>query len=216
MSYHIISDMEDIERGVLVLVKTCLLMRKAYEVAGLPPLRRSDNNYRSLARIITGQLLSVASARAIWSRVEQLAVPFEPQALLALDEKSLRDAGLSRAKVKTLRELAGALLDGEVDFARFEGEDEQLVRTQLQKVHGIGPWTADIYVMFCLGRADGFACGDVALANAVALLKGEEQRPTLKQLEKISRTWSPNRAIAARLLWTYYAAIKNIKTSPLD
>ena len=216
MSYSIISEEKDIERGVQALCKSCPLMRKAYEVAGLPPLRRHENSFRSLARTITGQLLSVASASAIWSRVVRLVRPFEPQFLLQLDDRRLREAGLSNAKVKTMRALAAALLAGEVDFARFEREDEALVREKLQKIHGIGPWTADIYVMFCLGRADGFACGDVALANAVMSLQGQETRPKPAELAEIARKWSPYRGVAARLLWSYYAATKNIKTSSLD
>ena len=123
---------------------------------------------------------------------------------------------MSGAKVKTMQALANAILAGDVDFVRFENEEAELVRAQLQKVHGIGPWTADIYVMFCLGRADGFAPGDVALANAVAHLAGMSERPTPQQLEKIACKWSPHRGVAARLLWSYYAATKNIKTSPLD
>lgn len=216
MSYHIIRTMEDIERGAQVLADNCPLMREAFEVAGLPALRRHDNDFKSLARTITGQLLSVASASAIWGRVELLVRPFEPQTLLLLDETILRGAGLSNAKVRTLRALATAIIEGDVDFSLFESAEENLVRERLIKVHGIGPWTADIYVMFCLGRMDGFAPGDVALANAVALLQRAAKRPTPSQLEKTSRRWSPHRGVAARMLWHYYAVVKKRKTLPLE
>jgi len=216
MSYLIIKNMEDIEQGVRNLADQCPLMRDAFNTAGLPPLRRHDNSYMSLGRTITGQLLSVASASAIWERVSLLVDPFEPQTLLSVDQTSLRKAGLSNAKVRTLRALATAIIDGEVDLALFEQQSERRVRECLMKVHGIGPWTADIYVMFCLGRVDGFAPGDVALANAVALLQHAAKRPTPAQLEKIANQWQPCRGVAARLLWHYYAVVKARKTMPLD
>ena len=212
MSYHIIETMADIEQGVQSLSATCPLMLKAYEKAGLPPLRRNENNFKSLSRTVTGQLLSVASASAIWARVEQLAQPFEAGTILSLAEQPLKKAGLSNAKIRTLKALASAIQNDEIDFARFETEPENLVREQLVRVHGIGPWTADIYVMFCLGRADGFAPGDVALANATGRLKKMPKRPTPSQLTIIARQWSPWRGVAARLLWHYYAVVKNVKT----
>ena len=212
MSYHIIRSMTDIEQGVGALQDLCPLMKKAHETAGLPPLRRTENCYASLARTITGQLLSVASASAIWKRVELLANPFEPEMILALDDGALKAAGLSGAKTQTLKALANAIVTGEADFARFETQPDNVVRKQLMQVRGIGPWTADIYVMFCLGRRDGFAPGDMALANAVGLLKGSKKRPSPRQLEKIASKWSPWRGVAARLLWHYYGTIKNIKT----
>ncbi len=216
MTYHMIKNMADIECGVAELAERCPLMREARDVAGLPPLRRPENGYASLARTITGQLLSVASASSIWSRVEQLVQPFEPEVLLGVDEAALRRAGLSRAKVQTLRALAQAVGAGEVDFGRFEQEPDDEVRRQLMRVHGIGPWTADIYVMFCLGRRDGFAPGDVALANAVCLLQRSDKRPTPAQLARTALDWSPNRGVAARLLWHYYAVVKKRRGLPIE
>ena len=216
MSYHIIGSMKDIERGVFKLTQTCSLMGEAFEVAGLPPLRRHENGFPAVARTITGQLLSVASATAIWARVEHLVRPFEPEVLLALEETKLRSAGLSNAKVRTLRALATSIVEGETDFSSFETQPENLVREALTGIHGIGPWTADIYVMFCLGREDGFAPGDVALANAVRLLQRADKRPTPRQLEKLALSWSPWRGVAARLLWHYLAVTKKRKTMPLE
>ena len=94
MSYHIITGIKELERGVEALIKVCPLMRQAYEVARMPPLRRPENNFRSLARVITGQLLSVASARAIWARVDKLVSPFEPHGLLLLEEKTTARGGI--------------------------------------------------------------------------------------------------------------------------
>ena len=212
MSYQIISTKKDIERGVQALTISCPLMKEAFEVAGWPPLRRPANDFAALARIITGQLLSVASAAAIWARVEELVQPFEGHMLLSFDDKLLRNAGLSFAKIRTLKALALAIDQGEVDFAGFESRPDDDVRASLIKVHGIGPWTADIYVMFCLGRCDGFAPGDVALANATALLLKLDQRTSPKELAIFAQRWSPWRGVAARLLWHYYAAVKNVKT----
>ena len=190
-------------------------MSKAHKIAGLPPLRRHENSYSSVARIVTGQLLTVASAQAIWARVETLVQPFDPKSVLALDDQLLKKAGLSNAKIRTLKALASAIQQGQIDFVRLATEPEDLVKEQLIEVHGIGPWTADVYVMFCLGRADGFAPGDVALANAVGLLKKSKKRPTPAQLQKIALKWSPWRGVAARLLWHYYGSIKNTKTEKI-
>ncbi|MCP4936723.1 MAG: DNA-3-methyladenine glycosylase 2 family protein [bacterium] len=212
MSYHIIKTNEDIARAVQNLTASCPLMSEAHKIAGLPPLRHHQNSYSSVARIVTGQLLSVASARAIWMRVEALAQPFDPQNVLALDHQLLKKAGLSNAKIRTLKALASAIQQGAVDFAHLATQENGLVREQMMAVHGIGPWTTDIYIMFCLGRADGFAPGDIALANAVGLLKKSNKRPTPAQLQKMAKKWSPWRGVAARLLWHYYGAIKNTKT----
>ncbi len=212
MSYHIIETSQDIAQGVQHLTTACPLMREAFEIAGQPPLRRNENCYSSVARIVTGQLLSVASARAIWSRVEALNQRFDPQSVLALDQQLLKTAGLSNAKIRTLKALASAVQQGDIDFARFATQSGDLVKEQMMAVHGIGPWTADVYVMFCLGRADTFAPGDIALANAVGLLKKSDKRPTPSQLQKIALKWRPWRGVAARLLWHYYGVVKNTKT----
>ena len=140
-------------------------MRHAHDLAGAPPLRRRPAGFEGLARIIVGQQLSVASASAIWERTAAVCRPFEPRILLGLDDAQLAQAGLSRPKIRTLRAIAGACRNG-LDLARLEHAPEAEVHAALTEVTGIGPWTADIYIMFCLGRADGWAPGDLALQIA--------------------------------------------------
>jgi DNA-3-methyladenine glycosylase II len=217
MSYHIIRSMEDIDEGVRVLTEQCVLMKDAVAIAGAPPLRRRENSFAALARIITGQLLSVAAAGTIWGRVEQLSISIDPSGVLKLAHEELCQTGLSSAKARTLKALAAAIDAGRVDLAGFEEASEDDVRNTLMGVKGIGPWTVDIYVMLCLGRADSFAPGDRGLRNAAGLLQGREQSPTARELEQFAQqNWRPWRGVAARLLWHYYAVAKNAKTNPLD
>jgi DNA-3-methyladenine glycosylase II len=182
-------------------------MRKVHDTAGHPPLRLRLAGFEGLARIVVGQQLSVASATAIWERTAAACTPFEPAVLLALTDRRLAAAGLSRPKIRTLRAVAAACRDG-LDLDRLAGAAEEEVHASLTQVVGIGPWTADIYVMFCLGRADGFASGDLALQVAAQRAFGLEARPGNDELLALAERWRPWRGVAARLLWAYYAALK--------
>ncbi len=183
-------------------------MRNVHARAGPPPLRRRPNGFPGLARIIVGQQLSVASASAIWSRVEALVRPFEPDALLAHDDAGLRAAGLSAGKIRTLRTVSDALVRREVDLEAMADAGDEDVRAQLTALRGIGPWTADIYVMFCLGRADAWAPGDLALQHAVQHAVGLDARPGPKDMVAHAEQWRPWRAVAARMLWAYYRVLR--------
>jgi DNA-3-methyladenine glycosylase II len=189
-------------------------MRHVHDVAGAPPLRRRAAGFEGLARIIVGQQLSVASASAIWERTAALCRPFEPGALLALGDAELAGAGLSRPKVRTLRAIAGACRNG-LDLARLAEAAEEEVHAALTGVSGIGPWTADIYIMFCLGRADAWAPGDLALQIATQRALGLAERPGAREMAEIAERWRPWRGVAARLLWAYYAAVKRRKAVPV-
>lgn len=187
-------------------------MRHVHEVAGDPPLRRRPAGFEGLARIIVGQQLSIASAAAIWERTAAACQPFEPGALLALSDKRLAEAGLSRPKVRTLRAVATACRNG-LDLAALEHAAQEEVHAALTEVVGIGPWTADIYIMFCLGRADGWAPGDLALQIAAQQALGLVERPGKDEMMAIAERWRPWRGVAARLLWAYYAAVKQKRTA---
>lgn len=167
------------------------------------PLRREADGFAALLRAIVGQQVSVASARAIWGRLEAMGLT-EAEAMAAASDEELRAAGLSRQKARYGRALAQAGID-------FNGlrtvPDEDVVRT-LVAVPGIGVWTAEIYAMFALGRADVFAPGDLALQEAARLLFGLEARPTDKVLRRMAEAWSPWRSVAARILWAYYRVAK--------
>ena len=182
-------------------------MRKVHDTAGLPPLRRRPAGFEGLARIIVGQQVSVASATAIWTRTAETCSPFEPAVLLALTDLQLAGAGLSRPKIRTLRAIAEACSKG-LDLTGLEGASEDEVHAALTEVVGIGPWTADVYIMFCLGRADGWAPGDLALQIAAQRAMGLDERPSADALKKIGERWRPWRGVAARLLWAYYAVLK--------
>ena len=198
--------------GVRALRRKCAIMRHVHDTAGDPPLRLRPAGFEGLARIIVGQQLSVASATAIWDRTAQVCSPFRPDVMLSLTDKQLTAAGLSRSKVRTLRAIAEACGNG-MDLAALAGAEEEAVHTALTAVIGIGPWTADVYIMFCLGRADAWAPGDLALQIAAQRALGLAERPTTEELRQIGDRWRPWRGVAARLLWAYYAALKQQKST---
>ena len=209
---RIIEAEADIRDGVRALRRKCGLMRGVHDLTGNPPLRRQPAGFQGLARVIVGQQLSVASASAIWERTVLVCRPFEPAVLVTVADETLIAAGLSRAKVRTLRAIAAACGNG-LDLSGLELLSEEEVHAALTEVVGIGPWTADVYIMFCLGRADGFASGDLALQIAAQQVLGLAERPNAAQLLEIAERWRPWRGVAARLLWAYYAALKAKRTA---
>jgi DNA-3-methyladenine glycosylase II len=160
-------------------------------------------------------MVSLASADAIWARLVSRLAPFDARSMLALSEADLRGAGLSGPKIKTLRAVATAVQSGTLDFAILETHDDVTVRETLMGIPGIGPWTADIYLLFCLGRADAFAPDDLALQVAAEHLLALDSRPSSKALEAIAERWRPWRGVAARQLWAYYRAIKGRSGQPI-
>ena len=209
---RIIRDPADIEEGLRYLRRRCAIMRKAHKAAGLPPLRRTNPGFEGLARIVVGQQLSISSAAAIWSRTHAAIVPFEAKGLLASSEADLRACGLSGGKIRTLRAIAETVEAGEIDFAALDAAGEDEIKDKLTAIHGVGPWTADIYIMFCMGRADSFAPGDLALQEAVRIALELEQRPTAAEITAIAEAWRPWRAVAAGMLWAYYKAAAQLRS----
>jgi DNA-3-methyladenine glycosylase II len=176
---------DDVRAGVRALRRKCETMRLVHDMAGHPPLRRRPAGFEGMARIIVGQQLSVASAEAIWGRTAAACRPFAPATLLAADDATLLGAGLSRGKVRTLRALATACGDG-LNLNRLAHASEEDVHTALTSIVGIGPWTADVYIMFCLGRADGWASGDLALQVAAQHALKLRERPDPVTLQEIA------------------------------
>lgn len=199
----------DIRRGVTSLRRRCKVMRRIHDRIGDPPLRRTPAGFEGLARVIVAQQLSAASASAIWARVSAALSPATPETLLAISDDVLRGAGLSRPKIRTLRALATAVHDGALDLDTLTDAQPAEVHNALTQVSGIGPWTADIFLMFCLGHADGFAPGDLALQIAAQHAFELDDRPASAELEQLSLRWRPWRGVAARLLWAYYPTIRN-------
>ncbi|MFD1914495.1 DNA-3-methyladenine glycosylase family protein [Halodurantibacterium flavum] len=175
----------------------------ALTLTGPLPLRRRPDGYQAVLGAIVSQQVSVAAANAIWGRIEAAGL-HDPLLLLAASEDDLRACGLSRQKIRYARALAGAGID--FDALRLV-PDEEIVAT-LTALPGIGRWTAEIYAMFSLGRADVFAPADLALQEAARLLFDLPERPKEKALREMALAWSPWRAVAARLLWAYYRVAK--------
>jgi len=177
-------------------------------------LRLSEPGFVSLVSIIVGQQVSTASARAIFGRLIQLADPLTPRAILDAGDDLFRKAGLSRPKQKTLLALAEAVESG-LDLAHLCELDGGEAISHLTAVKGIGPWTAQVYLLFAAGHPDIFPDKDVALQAAVAHALGHETRPTDRELAIIAEAWSPWRGVAARLFWAYYRTMKGRDAVPV-
>ena len=167
------------------------------------PLRLRPDGFERLLNAIVSQQVSVAAANAIWKRMETAGF-INPETILSASEEELRAAGLSRQKCR----YAKALSVADIDYEELRSLTSEDIIKRLTEVSGIGVWTAEIYAMFSLGRADVFAPGDLALQEAVRLLFELPERPKEKVLRTMSQDWSPWRAVAARLLWAYYGFFK--------
>ncbi|POR46015.1 DNA-3-methyladenine glycosylase II [Bosea psychrotolerans] len=198
----------DLEEGMAALRALQPHWAGIIDRVGLPPLRRRPGGFAGLAAIIVSQQLSVASARAVWARVESVLAPLTPERVLAASDEEMRLSGLSRPKQRTLRAVAAALVEGSLRFEALEAATPEAVHEHMTAVSGIGPWTADIYLLFCLGHRDGFAAGDLAIQEAARQAFGLPARPKAAELAALAEAWRPWRGVAARLLWAYYAALK--------
>ncbi|MGB5746448.1 MAG: hypothetical protein WBM69_05670 [Desulfobacterales bacterium] len=170
----------------------------------LPTFWTRKPGFASLIRIILEQQVSLASARASFDRLRAAVFPLTPDRFLELDEARLRSCGFSRQKIAYGRNLAYAIVDGRLNLSGLNTMNDQSARSELVKVKGIGPWTANIYLMTVLRRPDIWPAEDLALAIATQQLKRLTARPTPQELAKLSLIWKPRRSVAARLLWHYY------------
>jgi DNA-3-methyladenine glycosylase II len=177
------------------------------EVGGPPPLRQRAPGFHGMAAIIVAQQVSVASANAIFARLETELAPLGAASLLAADDAALRRCGLSLPKMRALRALAEACAGG-LDLEALGGLDARAAHEALIVVKGVGPWTADIFLLFCLGHPDAFPAGDLALQEAARVALRLKTRPDARRLDRIAERWRPLRGVAARLLWAYYRGVK--------
>ncbi len=184
------------------------LVDKLLFVGGAPPLRRREPGFAGLAAIIVSQQVSVASANAIFGRLEARIAPLEAARLAAATEEELRGCGLSTPKIRALRALSEAVAGGALDLAGLASDDAEDAHGKLVAVKGVGPWTADIFLLFCLGHPDAFPAGDLALQEAAKLALELKTRPDAARLERIAERWRPWRGVAARMLWAYYRGVK--------
>jgi len=172
--------------------------------AGPLPWRTRSPGFPGLLQAIVAQMISNQAAAAIWGRLRAIPGALDPAGLLALPDEPLRAAGLSRPKVVHARALATAFLDGTLDSARLAQMDDEAAIAAIAAVRGMGRWSAEIYLLFALGRLDVFPAGDIALAAAVGQLKGLEPRPGPVALRSLADRWRPARSLAARLLWHHW------------
>jgi DNA-3-methyladenine glycosylase II len=176
---------------------------------GHPPLWARQPGFPTLVNIILEQQVSLASARAAFIKLQARTLAVTPETFLALDEAELKEIGFSRQKTAYCRKLALSLLTNEIDLNALEALDDPSARSTLMKIKGIGPWTADIYLLMALLRPDIWPAGDLAIAAALQELKGLSSRPGPAELDRIAIPWRPWRAVAARLLWHYYLSKGN-------
>src|SRR3954471_5349162 len=205
---HIHSE-SDLKRGITALIKLDPRFAPVFERTRLPPLRRRAGGFEGLAQVIMGQQLSTASAAAIHGRLVAIADPFDHRAVLRARKDRLLRIGLSNAKVKALKEIAKAIEAKPIDLNALADIPADDAHDALTALHGIGAWTADIYLLACLGHADAWPAGDLALQEAARLAFNLPKRPTTKEMGPLADRWRPYRAIAARLLWSYYRVAKS-------
>jgi DNA-3-methyladenine glycosylase II len=206
----------DLEAAIAGLIAADPRMTKVLEVGGRPPIRVRDGGYAGLARIVMGQQLSTASAAAIWGRFEAAFVPFHHDAVIRARATKLAKLGLSSPKIKAVKEIGKAIASGALDLDTLAQGEADAAHAELIKVHGIGPWTADIYLLFCLGHADAFPAGDLAVQEAAKLAFNLKTRPNAKELTALAEAWRPFRGAAAYLLWAYYKVAKGRSGTPAE
>lgn len=178
-------------------------------VAGEVVPRVYEPGFAGLARAICGQQLSVASARAIWARFELIPGALEPASYLGLGEDIVRASGFSRGKYDTVRAIALALAEGQLDLSVLPALEPEAAIASLTAIRGIGPWTAQIYLLFCLGHPDIFPADDLALQKAVAHALGFTARPDSRAMAALAEAWAPHRGAAALLFWRYFAVLRD-------
>lgn len=202
-----IDTLEDVECGLAALLKQVPQLAPLAATAGPLPLRRRAATFASLAYIVTGQQVSTASASAIFKRLASTITPLTAETLAQHPDVSLARAGLSKPKIRTLRALSEACLGG-LDLAALARHPAEEAHAELCSIKGIGPWTADVFLLFCAGHPDIFPAGDLALRVAIGLAFDHPATPSIRETEQIARAYAPYRGIAARLFWAWYRGQK--------
>ncbi len=190
------------------LAKTDADLAFIHQTYGTPPLWAREASFPTLIHIILEQQVSLASALSAFNKLKEKLVSITPASVLALSDEELRACYFSRQKTVYARELARAILDGSLDLEALENLADAEVKHELKKIKGIGDWTADIYLLMALRRADVMPKGDLALHVAFQKLTKSEHRPNSDDFLQIAERWKPFRAAAARLLWHFYLSRK--------
>jgi DNA-3-methyladenine glycosylase II len=203
-----------LKAGVDALSRTDATMADLLTRGAKPMLRKRPAGFEGLASVVVGQQVSTASAAAIWSRFSRRFEPIGAATVLAASDEDLRSVGLSGAKIRTLRAAAAAVENGSLQLDRLQELAADEAHRSLVAVKGIGPWTADVYLLFCLGHADAFPAGDLALQEAARAALGLDRRPDAKALTALAEDWRPWRGVAAKVLWAYYRIVKSREGAP--
>ena len=198
----------DLQAGMAALVAQDPRLAPILEKSGMPALRRREAGYAGLCAIVCGQQLSTASAAAIRNRLMAAFDPFHHDAVRRARADRLKRLGLSVAKIKSIKAIGAAISKGHIDLDAIAAMEADQAHAALTALHGIGPWTADIYLLFCLGNADAWPAGDLAVQEAVRLALGLKKRPDAKAMIKLAEPWRPWRGVAAHLFWAYYHVVK--------
>ena len=213
---HRISSAAHLEQAIDALIAADKRFHPVVARTGRPQFKpRRKHGFEALVDIVVSQQLSNAAADTIFGRVKEKVVPFDPPTLLATPAEVLRACGLSAPKQKHMKTIAAAILDGSLDLKRVRAMQDDDARAHLTAVKGIGPWTADIYLMSSLGRADIWPVGDVGLQAAITRVLKLKKRPNEKAMERLSKNWRPWRTVAARLFWIHEDGIRKEKREAL-
>jgi DNA-3-methyladenine glycosylase II len=207
MTYFLRSD-ADLQAGLARLIVADPRLVPVAEKASAFTLRRREAGFAGLCAIVCGQQLSTAAAATIRDRLFAAFDPFHHDTVRKARTDRLKRLGLSAPKIKSIREIASAVAQGRIDLDRVGEMDADDAHAALVALHGIGPWSADIYLLFCLGHSDAFPAGDLAVQESARIAFGLRKRPDAKALTKIAEAWRPWRGVAAHLLWAYYHVVK--------
>ena len=180
------------------------LLANIHATYGDPPLWQRATGFRTLVHIILEQQVSLGSAKSMLLRLERAIEPFTPERFMELGEMRLRELGVTRQKSSYLLHLSESLVGGRLSLSGLSRLSDDQVLVRLTEIKGIGSWSANIYLLMAMRRADIWPAGDLALAVALKELKGLARKPTPEELEIIAEAWRPHRAVAARMLWQYY------------
>lgn len=198
----------DLQAALARLVAADPRLAPVAEKAGAFKLRRREAGFAGLCAIVCGQQLSTAAAATIRDRLFAAFDPFHHDVVRKARTDRLKRLGLSAPKIKSIRAIAKAVAQGRIDLDRVGEMDADDAHAALVALHGIGPWSADIYLLFCLGHSDAFPAGDLAVQESARLAFGLRKRPDAKALARIAEAWRPWRGVAAHLLWAYYHVAK--------
>ena len=187
------------------------ILANIHATYGDPPLWQRASGFRTLVHIILEQQVSLSSAKSMLLRLETAIQPFTPERFLELGDERLRRLGVTRQKSAYVLHLSQSILDGELNFRSLSKLSDDQVLVRLTRIKGIGLWSANIYLLMAMRRADIWPAGDLALAVAIQELKHLKLRPSPDELEEIANAWRPHRAVAARMLWQYYLGRKQAK-----